>query len=145
MAWILIMVLMLLVSPTHAVFHDFDNCLPESIVSSHPLLLQFVPLRVSVAFNSDDPPHGLSITVYGNVSGTTDPGTPYPPPDAPQWSDPNSTFGKIEDLSRSNNKYSTLLTKIDVLSYSPYSHASRFCKSVVQGHCPLAPVFDADL
>lgn len=142
--WIWLLLLSV-ATPAHAVFHSFDNCLKENIQNSTPLQLQFVPLNVSVVFDSGDPLHTLNITVYGNVSGTADQRLSYPPPDDPQWTDPNSTVGKIEDLSKSNNKYSTLLTNLDVLSFSPYTDASRFCHSVTQGECPLAPVFGPDM
>lgn len=133
---------MSLVAPSLAVFHKFDNCLEKSTQNSSPLQLQFIPSNVSVNFDSVDPLHTLNITVYGNVSGTADQSSSYPAPDDPQWNDPNSTVGKIVDLSKSNNKYSTLATNVKVLNFAPYSHPSRFCDDLVQGHCPLGPVFE---
>lgn len=127
-----------------AVFVEFDNCLEESIIRSNQL--QFVPMNVSVSFDPDNDPHPLNITVYGNVSGIApqDQSSPYPAPDDPQWTNTSDTVGKIEDLSKSNNKYSTLFSKFDVLSFTPYNEASRFCNSVIQGECPLGPVFYAN-
>lgn len=138
------MVLISFVLPAHAVFHSFDNCLPESTQDSNPLQLQFIPSNVSVVLDSLDPLNPLNITVYGNVSGLADTSAPYPPPDDPGWDDPNNVVGKIKDISLSNNKFSTLVTKINVLTFTPYDHASRFCESVVQGECPLGPAFYAN-
>ncbi|KAK2756117.1 hypothetical protein FQN54_005525 [Arachnomyces sp. PD_36] len=123
----------------HAAFINFENCLPSSIVDSDPRILQFIPQHVWAAFDPDEGDN-LNITVYGNVSGTaTD--EPYPAPRDPRWSNPEETLGKIVDLSVENNKYSTLLTKLNVLSFTPYEKPTRFCDSVIQGECPLAPVF----
>ena len=49
-------------------------------------------------------------------------------------SNPNDTVGKIVDLSQSNNKYTTMFAKVNVLTYTPYQAASRFCNSTVHGH-----------
>lgn len=147
MGWIVVMVIMVmlsLVSPASAVFLDFDNCLDETIANSSPLQLQFVPFDVDVWFDLTDPLRPLNITVYGNVSGTADQRSDYPAPDDPQWLNASNTVGKIADLSTSNNKYSTLLKSVDVVSFTPYSDASRFCDSVIQGECPLGPVFYAN-
>ncbi|KAL2004166.1 hypothetical protein VTN02DRAFT_6263 [Thermoascus thermophilus] len=143
----LIMLALLLISMlpwASAVFVEFDNCLEESIIRSNQL--QFVPMNVSVSFDPANSPHPLNITVYGNVSGIAaqDQSSPYPAPDDPQWTNPSDTVGKIEDLSKSNNKYTTLFSKFNVLTFTPYNEASRFCKSVVQGECPLGPVFYAN-
>lgn len=141
--WMLSVVLTSLLSPAHAVLHSFGNCLPENIQNSDPLQLQFIPSNVSVVLDSR-PLYTLNVTVYGNVSGLADTTAPYPPPDDTGWGDPNNTVGKIEDVSLSNNKFSTLVTKIDVLTFSPYDEPSRFCESVVQGECPLGPAFNAN-
>lgn len=143
--WMLVVVVLLLVSPVRAVLLDFDNCLDESIVNSSPLQLQFVPLDVDVTFDLVDPLHPLNITVYGNVSGTADQSSSYPSPDDPLWLDPTNSVGKIEDLDVDNNKYSTLLKSVEVVSFTPYSDAARFCDSVTQGDCPLGPVFYANV
>ncbi|KAJ5806771.1 TRP-like family [Penicillium riverlandense] len=129
------------VSPATAVLLNFDNCLDKARLDSDPRLLQFVPLDVSVTFNLTDPLRPLNVTVYGNVSGTVDGRADYPPADDPQWNNPNITVGKIEDLSDSNNKYSTLMTAFDVLNFAPYHEPLRFCTQLGQGECPLGPVF----
>lgn len=143
--WIALLCMIVCASPATAVLVDFDNCLSETILESRPLQLQYVPLDVAVKFDLNDPLHPLSITVYGNVSGTADRRSDYPSMDDPSWRDPNSTVGKIVDLSRSNNKYSTLLTTFDVLNFAAFTSASRFCQSLTQGDCPLGPVFDYNL
>lgn len=132
-------------SPAGAALLEFENCLSKSILGSDPLQLQYVPLDVAVTFNLTDPLHPLNITIYGNVSGTADRRTNYPPMNDPLWNDPNSTVGKIVDLSSENYKYSTLLTSFDILSFTPYKNPSRFCDSLIQGDCPLGPVFDYNL
>ncbi|KAJ0420374.1 hypothetical protein BJY00DRAFT_137905 [Aspergillus carlsbadensis] len=142
-AWLLA-VLMTFLSSAHAALLEFDNCLAKTIVDSNPQQLQFVPLNVSVNFDLSDPLYPLDVTVYGNVTGTADRSTDYPAPSDPQWNDSNSTTGKIEDLDVANNNYSTLIASIQVVSFTPYSEASRFCDSVTQGDCPLGPVFDAN-
>ncbi|PYH94153.1 hypothetical protein BO71DRAFT_239424 [Aspergillus ellipticus CBS 707.79] len=139
----LVVLLISWIPPTCAVLLEFDNCLSAAVIASNPAQLQFVPMDVSVIFNSHNSLNPLNITVYGNVSGTAD-GESYPSPNDPQWSNPNDTVGKIVDLDTSNNKYSTLLSQIDVLSFTPFNSPSRFCDSVIQGGCPLAPVFYAN-
>jgi hypothetical protein len=131
-------------SSAHAALLEFDNCLAKTIVDSNPQQLQFVPLNVSVNFDLSDPLYPLDVTVYGNVTGTADRSSDYPAPSDPQWNDSNSTIGKIEDLDVANNNLSTLIASIQVVSFTPYSEASRFCDSVTQGDCPLGPVFYAN-
>jgi hypothetical protein len=131
-------------SPAAAALLSFDNCLSETILDSNPLQLQFIPLNVSVHFNFTDPLHPLNVTVYGNVSGTAD-GSQAPSSTDPSWSNSSSTVGKIVDVSATNNKYSTLLTSFDVLSFTPWNNASQFCQQVTQGECPLGPVFNYNL
>ncbi|KAF7133993.1 hypothetical protein CNMCM5793_005519 [Aspergillus hiratsukae] len=141
--WMLL--LLTLVSSSRAALLNFENCLDASIVESNPLQLQFVPLDVSVIFNLEDPLYTLNVTIYGNVSGTVDRSSSYPSPDDPRWSNPNDTVGKIVDVNIANNKYTTLLTDVNVVSFSPYSDASRFCEAVtLGGPCPLGPVFYAN-
>lgn len=129
---------------TQAVFINFENCLDPGIVQSDPLQLQFIPLYFSARFNRTAPSHNLNITIYGNVSGQATVGT-YPPPDDKSWSDPKITFGKIVDVSPSNNKYATLFSTFKVLTYTPYAApASQFCLSTVNTSCPIAPAFSAN-
>ncbi|KAK5023051.1 hypothetical protein LTS07_009544 [Exophiala sideris] len=124
-----------------AAYVEFQNCLDKSITNSSPRLLQFTPLNVSAIFNTTSTYHNLNVTVYGNVSGKATAQT-YPSPNDPSWSNPNDTFGKIPDVSESNNKYTTLFARYTFLSYTPWSaDPTRFCESVLQEECPLAPAF----
>lgn len=144
MFMVVLLGLMLAVSPAYATLLNFDNCLDASIVDSSPQQLQFVPLDVSVHFDQENPLHALNVTVYGNVTGTADRRSSYPSADDPQWSNPNDTVGKIVDLNTDNNKYSTLIASVNVVNFSPWSDASRFCDSLLQGDCPLGPVFNVN-
>lgn len=139
--FILLLLLISILSPADAAFINFDNCLEDNIIHSNQL--QFVPMFLYVNYTLSAGPNPLNITVYGNVTGLASQ-EPYPPPDSPQWSNPNDTVGKITDLSEPNNRYSTLFTSLNVLSFRPYYNASRFCLSVTQGECPLGPVFYAN-
>ena len=140
--WLTMLCLLSLsISPTVAVLLNFDNCLDKAILDSDPLQLQYVPLDVAVRFNLSDPLYPLNVTVYGNVSGTADGSSNYPSMYDPSWNNTNSTTGKIVNLDTSNNMYTTLLTSFNVLSYVPWHEPSQFCNSVIQGECPLGPVF----
>ena len=137
----LVFVILVLLAPAaDAAYLNFQNCLSSNIIDSTPQLLQFVPYNLSATFNTSDPNFPLNVTVYGNVTGL-ETIQPYPAPNDPQWSNPNDTVGKIVDLSQSNNKYTTLFTKFNVLTYTPYQAASRFCNSSIHGPCPLGPAF----
>lgn len=142
--WIALLCLFACISPTTAALINFDNCLDKSILESDPLQLQFIPLDVSATFNLSDPLHPLNVTIYGNVSGTTDGSTYNYSPSDPEWTNSSSTYGKIWDLGETTNKYTTLLTEFDVLSYVPWNNGTPFCSTVNQGECPLAPAFDAN-
>lgn len=134
-----------LAAPATAALLEFENCLSKTILESSPLTLQFVPLDVGVWFNPSNSLNPLNVTVYGNVSGTADQTTNYPPENSANWTNPNATEGKIIDLDTSTSIWTTLFTTFNVLSFTPYYHPSRFCNSVVQGECPLAPVFHYNL
>ncbi|KAF2859380.1 hypothetical protein K470DRAFT_219213 [Piedraia hortae CBS 480.64] len=135
--------LLTLVLPCAAVFIPFENCLPSSIIISNPKRLQFTPLFVDASLSRESKHHVLTATVYGNVSGQQF-DLPYPPPDSPQWKDPKETLGKIVDVGTAN-KYSTILSSFSVLSYGvAKTQSGQFCRNLTQGHCPLAPSFDAN-
>lgn len=139
--WILLVCLLLCwISPASAALLEFSNCLSKDSLDSNPLTLQYVPLDVGVWFNQTNPLQPLNITIYGNVSGTTD-GAEAPPIDSPKWSNDNETVGKIVDLDTENNILTTLSVDFDVLTFVPWNHDFAFCDMVTQGHCPLAPVF----
>ncbi|KAF2149746.1 hypothetical protein K461DRAFT_229744 [Myriangium duriaei CBS 260.36] len=134
--------LALLVTSTHAAFIQFSNCLDAGILNSNPKQLQFVPYFFNARLNQSDPNKRLNITIYGNVTGQAVEG-PYPLPNASSWTDPNSTFGKIVDISASNNRYSTLFQRFTFLSYGAASPApSQFCLSTINESCPIGPSFN---
>ena len=138
-----LLLLFSLCQPASAAFINFQNCLSKGTTNADPLPLQFVPYFVDAIFNNSNGAYNLNVTVYGNVAGLATL-QPYPPTNDPQWTNDTQYVGKITDLSPTNPKptASTLQASFDVLSYSPYNPgASRFCESLVQGHCPLAPVF----
>ncbi|OQE35249.1 hypothetical protein PENCOP_c014G06125 [Penicillium coprophilum] len=142
---IALLCLMSFASPAAAVLLDFENCLSKTTLESDPLQLQFVPTNVSVKFNLTNPLHPLAVTVYGNVSGTVSRTAKYPPPGSDDWLNANWTDGKIEDVSSTNNRYSTLMTDLNVLSFTAFHNASRFRDSLTQGTLPLGPVFNHNL
>ncbi|KAK8153225.1 hypothetical protein BC567DRAFT_245212 [Phyllosticta citribraziliensis] len=125
----------------NAAFIVFDNCLDPSIVNSNPKQLQFTPYFFNARFNTSAPNHNLNITIYGNVSGQATQGTLPSADNTSYWNNPNDTFGKIVDLSVSNNKLTTLFAKSQVLSYTPFDEASRFCEATFNTTCPIAPAF----
>lgn len=138
----LYVLILFILSPTEAAFINFGNCLEQTIISN-PSQLQFVPLFLSVEYDPLAGPNPLNITVYGNVTGTST-GAAAPPPDSPDWNNPNVTDGKIVNVVQSNNHYTTLFTTLSVLSFTPYYNASQFCEAVTQGSCPLGPVFNVN-
>lgn len=124
----------------------YSNCLPASITNTPPntpRLLQWTPLWVDAKFLEKNGGHNLNLTIYGNVSGQATQGT-YPPPDSPNWDNSSIGFGKIVNISPSSNKYSTLESEFNFLSYTPAkSPPSPFCQSTVGVACPIAPNFNA--
>jgi hypothetical protein len=133
----------------NAVFLNFDDCRLDITLSGGPPFIQFVhftPMYVWASFNTTDPSHTLNVTVYGNVSGQASTGD-YPPPNDADWENPNKTFGKIVNLDVGNNKVTTLVTDINVVSYSAWSNRTSFCNSTLdteQSQCPMAPAFFAN-
>ncbi len=104
-------------------------------------ILQFIPLNATATFDLTSTTNNLSVTIYGNVTGKAT-NEDYPAPDDPSWSNPNDTFGKIPDVSVSNNKFTTLFSRFNVLSYTPWQASpARFCHAVMHRDCPLAPAF----
>lgn len=140
--WLLIICVLLLARGSHAAFiSTFTDCLSPNIINSNPKQLQFTPLWVWAFFNSSSASHNLNVTIYGNVSGQATEQN-LPQPDDPQWKNPNDTLGKLEDVSKATNLVSTLQAQFNVLDYTPYNAPrTRFCNTVVQGTCPVAPVF----
>lgn len=141
---VLLLLLALLAAPSRAVFISFDNCLDPSILDSQPLRLQWVPLFFDARFDPSDPDYPLDLALYGNVTGKQFNET-YPPPSSPSWSDPSDALGKITNTGSDGKEYTTLFSKFDFLSYNAYNAPPvRFCADVVNGTCPLGPLFAAD-
>ena len=136
--------------PVSATLIPFSNCLPEKYVHPDPgdnLQLQWVPQYVDAAFDTKSSSHNLRVIIWGNVTGRI--GTePLPPADDPRWADPSELlWAKIQDTPYPNlpdgqRKATTLHTSVDVLTYDPYVLPTNFCNGIVNGTCPLGPVFN---
>ncbi|TGJ84083.1 hypothetical protein E0Z10_g4672 [Xylaria hypoxylon] len=134
-----------------AVRISFDNCLNEGYIHSNQKIprdhvqLQFVPLAADAVFETIDENYNLLITVWGDVTGRVGDAT-LPPPGDPEWDNPEEALsGKIQNtIEHGLPEYNatTLHSTIDVLTYRPYSHDAYFCQSLLNGSCPLGPVFN---
>lgn len=139
--WMLFVLVTLFSSLAHAASVEFQNCLSAATIHSNPRRLQFTPLHVAAYFDVASETNSLNVTIYGNVSGQTTTQT-LPPPSSPEWHNPSFTLGKIVDLSERNNKYTTLFSRYNVLSYTPWNAPpARFCNASIHGQCPLGPAF----
>jgi hypothetical protein len=142
MATLLLLVISTVLPLANAAFIKFEDCLDMGIRNSAKL--KFTPLHFWATFNTTAPSHKMNITIYGNVSGSETIGA-FPPPDDPAWRDPNNTFGKIVDVSPTNNMYTTLHAKWRVLTYSAFKAPPvAFCLSTVNSSCPMIPAFNAN-
>ncbi|KAF2621550.1 hypothetical protein BU25DRAFT_237218 [Macroventuria anomochaeta] len=133
----------------NAVFIDFESCLNKLFLDNDVPFLQFTPMYVWAAFDTHNPTHNLNVTVYGNVSGQSDRGTLPSPSDTSKWDNPNSTlFGKIEDVDKLSNHYTTLFSDFRTLTYSSWTPTGvQFCANVLNttvSDCPMAPAFNAN-
>ncbi|KAI1383348.1 uncharacterized protein F4822DRAFT_434469 [Hypoxylon trugodes] len=138
------------IHPVSAMMVSFTNCLPDNyIYSNQPaeqVQLQWVPKFVEAVFDTENPTHNLMVTVWGNVTGRVG-SDPLPAPDSPDWNDPKKALnGKIQNEPEPNVpveqlKVTTLHSKVDVLTYEPFTANVNFCDNIVNGSCPLAPVF----
>jgi hypothetical protein len=124
---------------------DPDGCLSDSYRLFTPTPLQWVTQNVEVVFDTQHPGHNLRITMWGNVTGSRFNVT-LPPPDSPDWTNPNFTDGKIladPEPDAPQPKLTTLHSKVDVLTYEPWFQNTAFCNtSLTNATCPLAPVFN---
>lgn len=123
----------------------FENCLPQSYQSNIPTPLQWVPSAVDAVFDTENSSHNLQVIMWGNVAGSWSQVT-LPPPNSPDWTDPTKLDGKIlrePDSNSADPHITTLHSKVNVLTYEPWNQAYDFCEtSLVNGTCPLAPVFN---
>lgn len=141
------LLLALLAAPrVAAVGIPVTNCLPDRYHSS-PTPLQWQPRLADAKFDTQSDRHNLQLVVWGNVTGALTLGALPPPGDA-YWSDPKESNGKIietPDPEADNKKATTLIRTVNVLTYEPWRDAANFCKdALVNGSCPLAPVFRFD-
>lgn len=145
LAALLFVLLVLLPQSAQAVSLTFDNCLPPSYRDHKPERLQWVPLYVDAFFDTENESHNLRITVWGNVTGSAN-AAELPPANDPDWSNPDVTRGKIirePDRNGPDSRATTLIRKVNVLSYEPYRDAADFCNDALENAtCPLGPVFD---
>ncbi|KAK4197492.1 hypothetical protein QBC40DRAFT_103139 [Triangularia verruculosa] len=143
---VLLLLLSPLFHPAAAASVPFENCVPDIYRNSNPPKLQWEPIHVDASFEATDR-HTLRVTLWGNVTGSYT-ATSLPPWDSPDWADPNKTDGKLLAVPDDNVPkplYTTLKSKIEVLSYQPWSNSSDFCNdSLGNGKCPLAPVFSQE-
>lgn len=138
----LVLLVLAVATPAAAVLLEFDNCLPDSYVLNKPPLLQWVPLYLDAVFDTKSPNNNLQVIAWGNVTGSQNVGA-LPPPGDPYWKDANETNGKIDETPYEDTLATTLVKRVNVLTYEPFNDRSNFCAdSLVNGTCPLAPVFD---
>ncbi|KAI2473528.1 hypothetical protein F4781DRAFT_427156 [Annulohypoxylon bovei var. microspora] len=133
-----------------AVMVPFDNCLDSNyIYTSQPqgeAQLQWVPLHIDAVFDTVNPTHNLMVTVWGNVTGRAG-SDALPAWNSSDWDDPLKALnGKIQNepdqsVPASQRKVTTLHTKVDVLTYEPFVSNVNFCDNLINGTCPLGPVF----
>ncbi|KAI1470079.1 uncharacterized protein F4812DRAFT_421448 [Daldinia caldariorum] len=133
-----------------AVNVTFNNCLDSNyIYSNQPaeqVQLQWVPLYADAKFDTQNPNHNLIVTVWGNVTGRVGVDT-LPPWDSPRWNEPDQVLnGKIQNepepnLPAAQRKVTTLYYKVGVATYEPYHNTVNFCNNIINGSCPLGPVF----
>ena len=133
--------LAIVIPPSRAAYVYWENCL-DGPRQNNNTLLQWLPDSVSAKFNATAPNYNLNITVYGNVVGKATEGE-LPDEKDPEWENSNVTFGKIPDQDPKTGKQSTLFARFNVLGYTPYKgDPQRFCQSVVNRECPIAPDFN---
>ncbi|KAF1930454.1 uncharacterized protein M421DRAFT_3518 [Didymella exigua CBS 183.55] len=134
-----------------AVYINFENCLTPLTLDGNVPYLKFTPMYVWAAFDTHNPTHNLNVTIYGNVSGQSNRGTLPPSTDTDAWNDPNSTstlFGKIEDVDKASNLYTTLFSDFRTLTYSSWTPKGvQFCANTFNNSvsdCPIGPAFNAN-
>ena len=148
--------LLMLATSTEAALINFSNCLDPLKYSptplsdtdpdpSHKVLLQWFPEALSATFNLTAPYYNLNLTSFGNVTGQATDGTLQPGNNTDFWSS-NQTLGKIDDLNNVTLLRTTLFSRFNVLSYTPWkADPAPFCESLFNNttRCPLAPIFNA--
>lgn len=142
-SWTALVIACLLVLPASAVRIPFENCLPDSYRFNDPLPLQFEPLYVDARFDTESENHNLHVTLWGNTTGSHFQ-VPLPPPGDSHWDDPDEEDGKILRVPDPDNpSRTTVVTRVEFLSYRPYRENSDFCDDkLTNASCPLGPVFN---
>ncbi|PFH61667.1 hypothetical protein XA68_16677 [Ophiocordyceps unilateralis] len=141
-ALVVALYLLAVASPAAAVLVPVTNCLADARQSKS---LQWRPLYADAKFGGDN--YNLQLVVWGNVSGSLTQGA-LPPAGDDHWNRDSDTAGKIvesADAETENRKATTLFRKVNVLTYEPWNQLANFCKNgLVNGSCPLGPVFHVD-
>lgn len=137
----------LFVTQSCAVQIPFENCLGSDYIYSRvsDVHLQWVPQFVDARFDTENATHNLLVTVWGNVTGRTN--ETLPPPGSPLWNDNGYTNGKIVNQPEpagtdGNGVATTLVSKVNVLTYAQYTSRTFFCKQMLNDTCPIGPVFN---
>lgn len=139
---ILLFAVLILVTPLAAVSVDFENCLSPNTINSDPKQLQFTPLFVNATFDAISASHNLNITVYGNVSGIAT-SEKLPPLGDPRWNNSKDNIGKIPNVPTTGKLRTVIKAFFNVLDYRPYTaQPVAFCDDILQGQCPVGPVFE---
>jgi hypothetical protein len=132
--------------PVTAALLSFQNCLSDDYIYTAHLQdpqstqLQWVPKFLDAKFNLNNDTYPLTVTVWGNVTGRVG-SESIPAWNSTDWQDPTKALaGKIQNSPNANN-LTTLHSKVDVATYTPYSSDRNFCDNINNGSCPLGPVF----
>jgi hypothetical protein len=143
---LMLLLALLVITPTSAAQIKFENCLPDNIQLANPKPLQWQPLYANASFDTKNQGHKIQVRVWGNVTGSQNQGI-LPPANDSYWTDKDQTNGKIVQVPGNidNGSATTLLRHVDFLSYAPVRQAADFCETgLTNGTCPLAPVFSLD-
>lgn len=133
---------LLALTPVCAVRIKPTNCLPESFQNQNPPFIQWVPIEADAKFDTKSDKHNFQYIVWGNVKGSHQRVDLPKPDDGEYWTNPDRTNGKIINSDNSENG-TTVKSSISMLTYVPWSHRSFFCsEALVNGTCPLPPVFN---
>lgn len=141
---VVLLFLAVILRPCAAVLVPFENCLPTYYTQSKPTPLQWVPEFVDATLTVTNDVQSLKVTMWGNVTGSRR-DQPLPPAsNTTYWRGRNQTDGKIQAIPDSQkNIITTLHSKINVLTYEPWSGDFDFCGNLSKPFtCPLGPVFD---
>lgn len=139
--------------PAAAVLIPFENCLDSGYIYTNvpadEVPLQWVPQFVDARFDMEDPAHNLLVTVWGNVTGKAG-DEQLPAWNDPLWNDDSYTNGKIVDVPNMDGPEedriaTTLLSRVNVLTYIPWTHRDNFCNSILNESCPITPIFNTSV